>query len=52
MNYFYINLDDEQTRAQQVEQQFAACSPQRLQRFSALDSNGLPNTKWPAGSGR
>ena len=37
MNYFYINLDGEQTRAQQVEQQFAACSPQRLQRFSALD---------------
>ena len=41
MNYFYINLDREHARAQHVEQQFAACSRQSLQRFSAIDTQWI-----------
>jgi GR25 family glycosyltransferase involved in LPS biosynthesis len=41
MQYFYINLDREQARAQHVEQQFSTCSQQRLQRFAAIDTTWI-----------
>lgn len=46
MNYFYINLDREHARAQHVEQQFAACSRQSLQRFSAIDTQWIAGMRW------